>query len=65
MLFRSAGSGAHKQQYDNSIRLMPLMSRDLMDILIDTGFKDIRFYGDFNHSPYNDQSYLLVAMAAV
>lgn len=49
---------------ENEILLYPLMSFELWDMLIDSGFKNIRYYGDFNKTVYNDDdSYILVVVA--
>ncbi|MDF2524777.1 MAG: methyltransferase type 11 [Clostridiales bacterium] len=50
-------------KYENSIKLFPLMSSDLQRILQDAGFNQIQMFGDFNGSPYNENSFMLVVKA--
>ena len=50
-----------REEFENSIELFPLLSADMMELMKTAGFKDIFFYGDFEFSRYDDDSYLLVA----
>lgn len=50
-------------QYDNSIELFPLTSGELSTALKEAGFLNFKFYGDFNYSPYSEDSYMLVVKA--
>lgn len=53
-------------KYSNSIKLFPLFSTELRDILERAGFKTIEFFGDFKMEPYvEEESYLLVAKASI
>jgi len=36
----------------NRIQLYPIVQNEIEEILTDAGFKNIRFYGDFNKSPF-------------
>ena len=48
----------------NVIGLYPLLSEELVNILLTEGFKDIKLYGDFAYNSYNkDESYSLVVSA--
>ncbi|MDQ2084966.1 class I SAM-dependent methyltransferase [Herbivorax sp. ANBcel31] len=46
--------------YRNSIELLPIKSLEFENILLNAGFKTYKFYGDFNYSPYNEKSYILL-----
>lgn len=50
--------------YANSIPLLPLKSGELRQLMIDAGFENIFFSGDFSGNEYNDESYLLVVLAS-
>jgi len=52
-----------KESMKNRVELLPLYKKELSDILINLGFKDICFYGDFNNGSYKDDSYVLVVKA--
>jgi glycine/sarcosine N-methyltransferase len=57
-------SGAVK--YSNSIKLFPLVSSALRDIMERAGFINIEFFDDFRTDQYDeDESYLLVARASL
>lgn len=45
-----------EKEYKNSIPLYPLKSKDLERLLIESGFKEISFYGGFNECIY-EQAY--------
>lgn len=48
----------------NQIELVPLKSEDFAEFLAAAGFKNIRFYGNFNEDSYSkDESYALVVSA--
>lgn len=49
--------------WENSIELLPLLSRDLSDALEWAGFRDIKLLGDFSGAPYEQGSYLTVVKA--
>lgn len=51
------------RRFENSVPLFPLTSGDMMEALNDARFRDIRFYGDFNRSVYDDHSFMLVVRA--
>ena len=57
------GSG-DKEEYVNSVELLPLLSSDLKELMDKAGFKDISFYGDFEYSKYDEDSYMLVVKGA-
>lgn len=46
--------------YKNSVELLPIMKEELENMLLGSGFKNINFYGGFNKSSYNDDSYATV-----
>lgn len=52
-----------RERYDNSIELFPVTSCDMEKIFGDTLFREVSFYGDFNCSPYNENSFMLVIRA--
>ena len=54
-----------REEYENTIELLPLMSNDLLELLKAAGYKDISFYGDFMYSDFNDEAYMLVVKAQV
>lgn len=55
-------AGEHgEERYENSIELLPLQSSDLRIAMINAGFSDIEFFGDFKGSGYDDASFMLVA----
>jgi glycine/sarcosine N-methyltransferase len=54
-----------EEKYSNSIKLFPLVSSDLQDILERAGFVNIEFFGDFRMEQYvEEESYLLVVRAS-
>ncbi len=58
--------GKEWDQYSNSIKLFPLISSDLQDLLERAGFGTIDCYGGFRYEPYDPgESYLLVIRAAI
>ena len=56
-------SGTDTGRFVNTVKLLPLRSADMLEALTDAGYRDIRFYGDFQFSDYNDSSYMLVVKA--
>lgn len=55
--------GDTPKTYKNTVELLPLMSHQLIKLLDKAGFKKCELYGDFNYSPYNEDSYMLVIKA--
>ncbi|MTI49839.1 MAG: class I SAM-dependent methyltransferase [Firmicutes bacterium] len=51
------------KEYDNSVPLLPLRSNVFNNMLKDCGFNKINFYGDFNGSKFNSESYPLIVVA--
>ncbi|SHE50994.1 class I SAM-dependent methyltransferase [Clostridium fallax] len=53
-----------KNEYKNSIELLPLLKNDLEDMIKRIGFTKYEFFGDFNKSKYiEDESYALIVRA--
>jgi len=52
-----------KVEFRNSVKLLPLESRTLHELLEKAGFGNIEFFGDFKQSVYNENSFMLVARA--
>lgn len=49
----------------NSVKLYPLKSEELVMLLAETGYHNIKLYGDFHETPYDpDTSYSLVVEAS-
>lgn len=48
------------ETFKNTVKLLPLLSGELIDIVNKVGFKRYECYGDFKYSPYKDDSYMLV-----
>ncbi|HEY9059495.1 MAG TPA: class I SAM-dependent methyltransferase [Pseudobacteroides sp.] len=54
------------ENYENEIPLYPLLYEDTKKMLIDAGFKNIEFFGDFNGSSYDkDNSFMMVLHALI
>lgn len=53
----------NNRKLENTVELFPLLSRDMAKVLQNSGFCKYEFYGDFNNSTYNDDSYMLVVKA--
>lgn len=51
------------ERYENSIKLLPLLKDDLVQLLEKAGFTGIELYGDFKGSAYQEDSFMLVAKA--
>jgi len=49
--------------YENCIKLYPLRSQELLDMLKGEGFKDIKLYGGFDEKEYTKDSFPLVLEA--
>lgn len=49
--------------YKNSIKLYALKQEDFKEMLINAGFTDFDFYGDFKESEYSEKSYATVVRA--
>lgn len=53
------------QSISNTIYLLPILSSELKNILINEGYQNIKLYGDFSFSDYyKDSSYALVLTAS-
>lgn len=66
ILFKTRLSVKNKdkeEEYENTVELFPIESKDLNDILINTGFRDVEFYGDFNEGAYEVNSMSTVIAA--
>jgi SAM-dependent methyltransferase len=64
--FNTVLSVAHDGQMDsweNTIKLLPLLSSDLTDALEWAGFRDIGLFGDFRGASHAQDSYLTVVKA--
>lgn len=55
--------GDRPKVYNNSIKLFPILRDELDTALRKAGFDEIYTFGDFNYSPYNEDSYMLVIKA--
>jgi glycine/sarcosine N-methyltransferase len=51
------------ERYENSVELSPVLSGDLKRMLESSGFREIMFYRDFQGTPYDENSFVLVAKA--
>lgn len=49
-----------KEEFENSIELLPLMSDNMMELIKKAGFRNVDFFGDFENSKYSVDSYMLV-----
>ncbi|NJD04849.1 MAG: class I SAM-dependent methyltransferase [Ruminiclostridium sp.] len=49
-----------REEYENTIELLPLLSADMMELMKKAGFKDVLFFGDFEYSKYGEDSFMLV-----
>lgn len=52
-----------KIEYKNSVKLLPLESRIMHELLEKAGFSNIEFFGDFKYSVYDENSFMLVVKA--
>jgi 2-polyprenyl-3-methyl-5-hydroxy-6-metoxy-1,4-benzoquinol methylase len=58
------GNGDEKEKYENSVQLYPIRSGEMLKLLYDSGFNEVEFYGDFDKSPFKEDSYMLVVKAS-
>lgn len=49
--------------YENSVPLIPLLSQELKQMLIKSGFSKVEVYGGFNYEEFNEDSYVTVVSA--
>ncbi|MCX7921125.1 MAG: class I SAM-dependent methyltransferase [Clostridia bacterium] len=52
-----------EKRFENAIELLPVLKSDMVQVLERAGFKELELYGDFNYTPYNENSYMLVVKA--
>jgi len=52
-----------KMEFKNSVKLLPLESRTMHELLEKAGFGNIEFFGDFKQSTYDENSFMLVVRA--
>ena len=52
-----------QQIIENSIKLLPLLKKDLANLVHDAGFKHFNFYGNFNQEPHSLESPALIIEA--
>jgi len=50
-------------EINNSIKLLPMMQKDLDKILLNCNFKNISYFGSFKEDCYDSDSYALIAAA--
>lgn len=55
--------GGIEEKYENSVTLLPLKSRELLNIFIKAGFSKVSIHGDFSNEEYNTDSYAVVMRA--
>lgn len=55
--------GGSTAEYENTVELFPLLSKDLAEMLANTGFIGIQLFGDFDSSPFLEDSFMLVVKA--
>ncbi len=54
------------QKYDNEIPIYPLMYDDIKNVLSDSGYKKIEFFGDFNGGSFDkNNSFMMVLVASI
>lgn len=54
------------EKCENEIPLYPLLYEDTKKMLVDAGFKNIEFFGDFNGTSYDkDNSFMMVLHASI
>lgn len=56
-------NGREPLKYENSVKLLPLMSGTMRELLNKAGFEKVEFFGDFNYSLYDEDSFMLVVKA--
>lgn len=47
-----------RQQFVNTVALLPILSKDLMALVDGSGFKDVEIYGDFMKKPFDPKTSL-------
>ncbi|WP_425447078.1 class I SAM-dependent methyltransferase [Dethiothermospora halolimnae] len=52
-----------EESYKNSIPLLPLKSSEILNILEEVGFENIKFYGDFDGNPHSEDAYATIVHA--
>ena len=52
-----------QQIIENSIKLLPLLKKDLANLVHDAGFNHFNFYGNFNQEPHSLESPALIIEA--
>ncbi len=52
-----------KEEFNNSVELLPVLSQDMFEMLGQAGFNKIEAFGDFKKSSYDENSYMLVIRA--
>jgi glycine/sarcosine N-methyltransferase len=57
------GWGEDREEYDNSIELLPLMSGELRKLINEGGFSKVEYFADFQETPYHPDAYMLVVRA--
>jgi hypothetical protein len=63
ILFKTKLIINNNRTYDNCIKLYPLQSQALVNMLKEVGFKDIKLYGGFDEKEYTLDSFPLVVKA--
>lgn len=57
------GHGSDREEYNNSIELLPLMSGELRKLITEAGFSKADYFADFVETPYHPDAYMLVVRA--
>lgn len=63
ILFKTRLIIDNQKSYENFVKLYPLQSQDLINMLMEVGFKDIKLYGGFDEKEYTLDSFPLVVEA--
>lgn len=63
ILFKTKLVIDNQKSYKNCVKLYPLKSQDLISMLKEVGFKDIKLYGGFDEKEYTLDSFPLVVEA--
>lgn len=63
ILFKTKLIIDNEKSYENCVKLYPLKSKELFNMLKVIGFKDIKLYGGFDEKEYNLESFPLVVEA--
>ncbi|MCT4566040.1 MAG: methyltransferase domain-containing protein [Maledivibacter sp.] len=63
ILFKTKLIIDNEKSYENCVKLYPLKSKELFNMLKVIGFKDIKLYGGFDEKEYNSESFPLVVEA--